>query len=66
MPVLAGIVGDMLVITLAARSHMPAKRLRATGLNRRHNLELAQADMPGIGSPPREAIFAKDVSNLQL
>ena len=50
---------------LGAGRHMPAERLGSAGLDRRHDLELGQADMPGIGPPPRGAVGAKDVSDLQ-
>jgi hypothetical protein len=35
------------------------------GLDRRHHLQLGQADMPGIGLPPRRPTGAEDVSELQ-
>ena len=66
MPVLAGIIGDVVMPALGAGRHMPAERLGPAGFDRRHDLELGQADMPGIGPPPRGAVGAKDVSNLQL
>lgn len=44
---------------------MPAERLRAAGFYRRHHLELGQADMSGIGPPPRGAVSPEDVSDLQ-
>ena len=50
---------------LGASRHMPAERLGPAGLDRRHDLELGQADMPGIGPPPRGAVGAEDVSDLQ-
>ncbi|PYG26282.1 hypothetical protein C8N36_12625 [Pelagimonas varians] len=33
MPVLAGVIGDMLMIALSARRHMPAERLGPAGFN---------------------------------
>ena len=36
------------------------------GFNRRHDLELREADMSRIGRPPRMALSTKDVSDLQL
>ncbi len=65
VPVLAGIIGDVLVAALGTGGHMPAERLGSAGFDRRHDLELGQADMPGIGPPPRRAIAAKDVGDLQ-
>ena len=55
----------MLVVALGASRHMPAKRLCPAGLYRRHDFELAEADMPGIGPPPRWAELSEDVSDLQ-
>lgn len=48
-----------------AGRHMPAERLRAAGLNGRHHFELAEANMPCIGPPPRGTMFAENVSDLQ-
>ena len=66
MPVFARIISDVLVIALGARSHMPTKHLGSAGLDCRHHLELAQANMARIGPPPRRTIVAEDVSNLQF
>ena len=55
----------MLVAARATPGHMPAERLGPAGLDRRHHLELGEADMPGIGPPPRGAIRTEDVSDLQ-
>ena len=66
MPILAGVVGDVLMAALGAGRHMPAERLGSAGLNGGHHFELAEADMSAIGLPPRRAMGAEDVSNLQL
>ena len=50
---------------LAARD-MAAERCRAAVLDRRHHLELAEADMAGVGLAPRPAMAAEDIRNLQL
>jgi hypothetical protein len=52
------------LVVLAARD-MPAKRCRAAVLDRRHHLELAEADMAGIGLAPCLAMAAEDIRNLQ-
>ena len=65
VPVLAGVVGDVPVAALRARRHMPAERLRPAGLDRRHDLELGEADVPGMGPPPRGAMLTEDVGQLQ-
>lgn len=66
MPVLTGIVRDVAVPTFCAGGHVPAECLCPAGLDRRHDLELAQADMPGIGPSPRRPMGTKDISDLQL
>jgi hypothetical protein len=67
VPVLAGVVGDVMVTAFGTASHVPAERLGSAGLNGRHHLELGEADMPLIGLPPRRAAMGKeDVSDLQL
>jgi hypothetical protein len=45
---------------------MAAERCRAAALDRRHHLELAEADMAGVGLAPRRAMAAEDIRNLQL
>src|SRR3954454_17605556 len=45
---------------------MAAEGRRAAVLDGRHHLELAKADMPGIGSPPGGAMAMEDVCDLQL
>src|SRR5713226_1544139 len=68
MPVTTGVVGDLGMAArrvLAARD-MPAERCRAAVLDRRHHLELAEADMAGVGLAPRRSMAAQDIRNLQL
>ena len=63
----ARVIGDLgvgAVVVLAARD-MPAERCRAAVLDRRHHLELAEADMAGVGLAPRLAMAAEDIRNLQ-
>ena len=55
----------MMVAALGAARHMPAKRFGSAGFNRRHHLELGQADMPRIGLPPRRTVSSEDASDLQ-
>jgi hypothetical protein len=43
----------------------PNKGCRAAALDRRHHLELVEADMAGIGPAPRRAVAAEDVRDLQ-
>ena len=49
---------------LAARD-MAAERRRAAALDRRHHLQLAEADMAGIGLTPCRAMAAEDIRDLQ-
>src|SRR5712672_2454663 len=54
MSIAARVIGDLriaAVLVLAARN-MAAERCRAAVLDRRHHLELAEADMAGIGLAP--------------
>lgn len=66
VPLLAAIVGNVVVATLGAARHMLAKRLGPVGFNRRHHFQLGEADMSHIGLPPRRAVCAEYVSDLQL
>jgi len=61
----AGIVRDLAVRALLAARDMTAERRRAAVLDRRHYLQLAEADMAGIGPAPRRAVAAEDVRDLQ-
>ncbi len=45
----AGIVGDPLVRAVLAALDVSAERGRATGLDRRHDLQLGEADVTGVG-----------------
>ena len=65
MPVAAGIVGDPLVRAVLAALDVSAERGRATGLDRRHDLQLREAHVPGVGLSPRRPVGAKDVGDLQ-
>jgi hypothetical protein len=49
---------------LAARD-MPAERRRAAVLDRRHRLELTEADMAGVGLSPRRTVAAEDIRDLR-
>jgi hypothetical protein len=62
--VFARVIGDVLMAALGARRHMAAECLGSAGLNRRHNFELAEADMSFIGLPPRRTMVTENVSDL--
>jgi hypothetical protein len=42
-----------------------AERCGATGLDRRHDLQLGEAHVPGVGLAPRRPVGAKDVGDLE-
>src|SRR5215471_12644657 len=65
MAVAAGVVGDPSVTAIPAALDMTAESSRAAVLNRRHNLELAKADVPGIGSAPGGSMALEDVCDHQ-
>ena len=61
----AGIVGDPFVRAVLAALDVSAERDCATGLDRRHDLQLGEARVPGVGLSPRRPVGAKDVGDLQ-
>ena len=65
MPVAAGIVGDARVGAVLAALDMSAERGGAAGLDRRHDLQLAETHMAGVGLAPHRPMGAKDVGDLQ-
>ena len=65
MPVAAGVVGDAAVAAVLARLDMAAERGGAAGLDRRHHLQLAEAQMAGMGRAPGGAVAMEDVCDLQ-
>ena len=42
-----------------------AERGGATGLDRRHDFQLGEAQVPGVGLAPRRPMGAKDVGDLE-
>ena len=65
MAVATRVVGDPAVAAILAALDMTAEGSRAAALDGRHHLELAQAQMPGIGLAPGGAMVMKDVGDLQ-
>jgi len=65
MAIAARVVGDAAVAAILAALDMAAERGRAALLDRRHDLELTQAHMPGIGAAPVGPMAMKDVRDLQ-
>ena len=61
----ARIVGDARVRAVLAALDVSAELGGSTGLDRRHDLQLAEAHMAGIGFAPRRPMGSKDVGDLQ-
>jgi len=62
-----GVVGNLRVTALLvlAACDMAAELCRAAVLDRRHHLELLEADMAGIGLTPCRSMVAEDIRDLQ-
>jgi hypothetical protein len=65
MAIAARVVSDAAVAAILATFDMPAERGRAALLDCRHDLELTQAHVPGIGAAPVGSMAVKDVCDLQ-
>ena len=60
-----GVVDDARMRAVLAALEVSAERGGAAGLDRRHDLQLAKAQMAGVGDAKRRAMGAKDVGDLQ-
>ncbi len=65
VPVAAGVVGDPTVSAVGACFDVTAKRSGAAMFDGRHDLELVEAQMPGMRGPVRRAGSAEDVGDLE-
>src|SRR6516165_3168283 len=65
MAIATRVVSDAAVAAVLATLDMPAERRRTALLDRRHDLKLSQAHMPGIGATPVGSMAMKDVCDLQ-
>ena len=65
MAVAARVVGDLGVGAVRTCCHVAAERRRTTALDGRHDLELAEADVTGIGPTPSGPVGAEDIRDLQ-
>jgi hypothetical protein len=63
--VAAGIVGDPFVRAVLAALDVSAERRGPAGLDRRHDLQLGEAHVTGVGLAPRRPMGAKDVGDLE-
>jgi hypothetical protein len=61
----ARVVGDLRVRAVLAARNMPAESRRAAALDRRHDLQLAEAHTAGIGSAPCQSVAVEDIRDLQ-
>ena len=61
----AAVIGDPLMAAVPAGLDMAAKRRRAAVLDRRHDLELMKAQVPGMGGPIIGAGGTEDVGDLE-
>ena len=61
VPIAAGVVGDAQVRAGLAAFDMAAQRRRSAALDRRHDLQLAEAHMAGVGGTPSRPAVAEDV-----
>src|SRR5215472_9132963 len=66
VPIAAAVVGDQRVRAVLAARDMAAECRRAAALDRRHHLQLLEADVPGIARTPRRPMIPQDVRDLQL
>jgi hypothetical protein len=65
VPVAAAVIGDAPGSAVLAGLDVPAQRRRAAMFDRRHDLELVKAQMPGMGGPVDGACDAEDVGDLK-
>src|SRR5262249_10137270 len=64
MPIATGVVGNTQVCAGLAAFDMTAQNRRSAALDRRHHLELAEADMAGMGHTPSRSAAAENVRHL--
>ncbi len=65
MPVAAAVVGDAPMAAVLAGLDVTAERGGTAGLDRRHDLELGKAQVPGMGSPVGRAGRTEDVGDVE-
>jgi len=64
--VAAAIVGDAPVAAVLASFNVTAKRCGAAGLDRRHDLQVLQAQVPGMDGPVFRSSATEDVGDLKV
>src|SRR5262249_33655318 len=65
MPIAAGVVGNGGIAAVLTARDMAAEGCCAAALDRRHHLQLVEADMAGMGLTPGRTTVAEDIRNLQ-
>jgi hypothetical protein len=65
VPVATGVVGDLGVGAVLTSRHVAAERGGAAALDRRHHLELTEAQVAAIGTAPSWPVGAEDIRDLQ-
>ena len=61
----ARVIRDLDLLAGLAAQHVAAKRGGAAALDRRHHLELTEAQVTGLGLTPGRAVGAEDVRDLE-
>ena len=64
VPVAARVVGNLVMGTGRARQHMPTERRAAALLDRRHDLELAEAQVATLSLAPGRSVGTEDIRDL--
>jgi len=65
VPISAAVERDHTMIAVLASYHVASERRGAAALDRAHHLELAEAQMAGMGGAPCGAVVAEDICDLQ-
>ena len=66
MAVAAGVIGDARMRAVLAALDMTAERGGAAVFDRRHRLQLGEADMTGVGLAPVRAMGVKNVGDFKM
>ena len=65
VPISAAVERDHTMIAVLAGCHVASERRGAAALDGIHHLELAEAQMAGVGGAPGSAVVAEDIRDLQ-
>tara|TARA_R110000823_G_scaffold286742_1_gene405065 strand:- start:977 stop:1174 length:198 start_codon:yes stop_codon:yes gene_type:complete len=65
MAVAARVVSDVFMGAVGATRNMTAERRCAAALNRTHDLELVQVDVPSVCRTPGSTMVTEDIRDLQ-